>query len=144
MYTIINAFHGISTPCTSAAGCLNVVEGSTEHVLLVEKAKANRAKITEEQIVKFAKGEGTFQLAAMTELKKRGIKCDDATKASSILEINKCSMGEGNFQLAAKTKLRQLGIKCEDTTKAQSILQSNKLLMVKAISSWPRRRSCAD
>jgi hypothetical protein len=57
IYTNIKAFHGISTPCTSAAGCLNVVEGSEEHVLLVEKDKANRAKIAEEHIAKFfAKG----------------------------------------------------------------------------------------
>ena len=87
MYTNSKAFHGISTPCTSAAGCLNVMEGSEEHVLLVEKDKANRAKIAEEQIVKLAKGEGTFQLAVKTNMKKRGIKCDDATKAQSILGI---------------------------------------------------------
>ena len=34
---------------------------------------------------KFAKGEGSFQLAAMTELKKRGIKCDNTTKVQSML-----------------------------------------------------------
>jgi len=27
MYTNIKAFHGITTPCTAAAGCLNVVDG---------------------------------------------------------------------------------------------------------------------
>ena len=55
-------------------------------------------------------GEGNFQLAAKTELMNRGIECEDATKAQSILEIVKCSMGEGNFQLAAKTELMNRGI----------------------------------
>jgi hypothetical protein len=52
-------------------------------------------------------GEGNLQLAAMTELKNRGIECDDAKKAQSILEATKCSMGEGKFQLAAKTELKK-------------------------------------
>ena len=100
MCTGIKAFHGIATPCTAAAGCLNAVEGSAEHVLLVEKDKANRAKNAKEQITKFAKGEGNLQLAAKMKLHQRGIMCDDGTKALSIL----CSMGEGNLQLATKSK----------------------------------------
>jgi hypothetical protein len=39
MYTNIKEFHGITTPCTAAAGCLNVVEGSLVHTLFVEKDK---------------------------------------------------------------------------------------------------------
>ena len=39
MYTNIKEFHGITTPCTAAAGCLNVVEGSSVHTLFVEKDK---------------------------------------------------------------------------------------------------------
>jgi hypothetical protein len=68
-------------------------------------------------------GEGNFQLAAKTELRQRGIECDDATKAQSILEIIKFSKGEGNLQLTAKTELRQRGIECDDATKAKSILE---------------------
>ena len=61
----------------------------------------------------------------MTELKKRGIKCDDAMKANGILEADKFAKGDGNLQLAVKTnKLRQRGIMCDDATKAQSILCS--------------------
>jgi len=126
MYTQIKAFHGIETPCTSAAGCLNVVEGSAEHVLLVEKCNANWKKIAEEQTAKFAKGEGSLQLAAKKELSERGIKCDDATKAKSSLEVIKCSMGEGSLQLAAKKELRERGIECDDARKAQSILEVTK------------------
>jgi len=126
MYTNIKAFHGITTPCTSAAGCLNVVEGSAEQVLLVEKEKANWAKNAEEQAAKFAKGEGNFQLAVMTELKKRGIECDDAMKANGILEAAKCAKGEGTLQLAAITELKKRGIKCDNATKAQSIMHSDK------------------
>jgi hypothetical protein len=126
MYTNIKVFHGIDTPCTTAASCLNVLEGSAEHVLLVEKEKANRVKNAEEQTAKCAKGEGNLQLAAQTELRQGGIECDDATKAQSILQSNKFANGEGNLQLAAKAKLRQLGIECEDAKKAQSILMSNR------------------
>jgi hypothetical protein len=61
-----------------------------------------------------------------TELKKRGIECDDATKAQSILDAEKCANGEGNFQLAAKTELKKREIECDDATKAQSIVQSDK------------------
>ena len=60
----------------------------------------------------------------MTELKKQGIKCDDAMKANGILEVDKFAKGEGNLQLAVKTKLRQRGIMCDNATKAQSILCS--------------------
>jgi hypothetical protein len=74
----------LTTPCTAAAGCLNVAEGSAEHTLLVEKNKANWETNAEEQATKFAKGEGNFQLAAAEELRKRGIECADATKAQSI------------------------------------------------------------
>ncbi len=89
MYTNFKAFHGITTPCTAAAGCLNVVEGSAEHTLLVEKDMANWVKNAEEQAAKLAKGEGNFQLAAAEELHKQGINCVDATKALSILQSNK-------------------------------------------------------
>jgi hypothetical protein len=123
MYTNIKAFHGITTPCTSAAACLNVVEGSAEHVLLVEKSKANWAKNAEEQTTKFAKGEGNLQLAAQNELRERGIVCDDARKAQSTLEVIKSSMGEGKFQLAAQKELRERGIECDDARKAQSTLE---------------------
>jgi hypothetical protein len=128
MYTNIKAFHGITTPCTSATACLNVVEGSAEHVLLVEKSKANWAKNAEAQSIletaKFAKGEGNFQLVAMRELKERGIECDDPTKATSILEVAKFAKGEGNFQLVAMRELKERGIECDDQTKAQCILNS--------------------
>jgi hypothetical protein len=126
MYTDIKASHGIATPCTAAAGCLNVVEGSAEHVLLVEKDKANWTKTAEEQTAKFAKDEGNFQLAAMTELKKQGIECDDAMKANSILEIDKFAKGEGTLQLAAMTELEKRGIKCDDAMKANGILADFK------------------
>ena len=86
----------------------------------MEKEKANWVKIAEE----FAKGEGNLQLAVKTKLKKRGIKCDDAAKAQSILEIVKCSKGEGQLQLAAKTNLKKRGIECANATKAQGILNS--------------------
>jgi hypothetical protein len=130
MYTNIKAFHGITTPCTSATACLNVVEGSAEHVLLVEKSKANWAKNAEAQSIletaKFAKGEGNFQLVAMRELKERGIECDDPTKATSILEVAKFAKGEGNFQLVAMRELKERGIECDDPTKAKSILEVAK------------------
>ena len=86
---------------------MNVVEGSAEHVLLVEKEKANRAKNAEEQTTKFAKGEGNFQLVAMTELRERGIKCDDATKAQSIL--NSINNPMKNPKTAAKNAASQIG-----------------------------------
>jgi hypothetical protein len=107
MYTNIKAFHGIDTLCTAAASCLNVVEGSAEHVLLVEKEKANWAKNAVEQTAKFAKGEGNFQLAAMKELKERGIKCKDPTKAKSIL--NSINNPMKNPKTAAKKAASQIG-----------------------------------
>jgi hypothetical protein len=103
MYTGIKAFHGIATPCTAAAGCLNVVEGSAEHTLLVEKNKANWAKNAEE----YAKGEGNLQLFAMTELKERGIECEDATKAQSIL--NSINNPMKNPETAAKSAAAKMG-----------------------------------
>ena len=75
---------------------------------------------------KFAKGEGAFQLAAMTKVKKLGFECEDATKAQSIFQSVNCAKGEGNFQLAAKMELKKRGIECDESTKAQSILQSVK------------------
>ena len=105
---------------------MNVVEGSAEHLPLVEKEKANWAKNAKEKAAKFAKGEGNLQLAAMTELKKRGIECDDAMKANGILEAAKCAKGEGTLQLAAITELKKRGIKCDNATKAQSIMHSDK------------------
>ena len=38
------------------------------------------------EAVKCSKGKENFQLAVKMELKKRGIECDDATKAQSILD----------------------------------------------------------
>jgi hypothetical protein len=58
----------------------------------------------------------------MTELKERGIECDDATKAQSTLGVIKYAKGEGNLQLAAKMELRERGIECDDATKSQSTL----------------------
>ena len=84
--------------------------------------KRNWMKNSEEQAAKFAKGEGAFQLAAMTEVKKLGFECDDATKAQSIFHSVKCAKEEGNFQLAVKTELKKRGIECDESTKAQSIL----------------------
>ena len=121
MYTQIKAFHGIETPCTSAAGCLNVVEGSAEHVLLVEKCKANWKKNAEELTIKYAKGEGSLQLAAQKDLREQGIKCDDVTTAQSTLETIKYAKGEGSLQLAAQKDLREQGIECDDARKALSI-----------------------
>ena len=85
--------------------------------------KRNWVKNSEEQAAKFAKGEGAFQLAAMTEVKKLGFECDDATKAQSIFHSVKCAKEEGNFQLAVKTELKKRGIECDESTKAQCILQ---------------------
>ena len=88
--------------------------------------KRNLVKNSEEQAAKFAKGEGAFQLAAMTKVKKLGFECDDATKAQSIFQSVKCAKEEGNFQLAVKMELKKRGIECDESTKAQSILQSVK------------------
>ncbi len=88
--------------------------------------KRNLVKNSEEQAAKFAKGEGAFQLAAMTKVKKIGFECDNATRAQSIFQSVKCAKGEGNFQLAVKTELKKRGIECDESTKAQSILQSVK------------------
>jgi len=131
MYSIIKEFHGNNTPCTSAAGCLNIVEGSAEHILVVEKQKANNAKTAEEETIKCAKGEGNFPLAAMKELRQQDIVCDNPLKVQSILQSNKFAKGEANLQLAAAKKLHQQeGIVCDDPLKAQSILMmSNNIPM---------------
>ena len=71
-------------------------------------------------------GEGYLQLAAKKELRERGIKCDDATKAQSTLEVIKFAKGEGNLQLVAMTELKERGIECDDPTKAKSILEVTK------------------
>jgi hypothetical protein len=50
-------------------------------------------------------GEGNFQLAAKTKLRQRGIECDDATKAQSILTSINNPMK--NPETAAKKKQRK-------------------------------------
>ena len=65
----------------------------------------------------------------MTEVKKLGFECDDATKAQSIFQSVKCAKEEGNFQLAVKTELKKRGIECDESTKAQCILKSVKYAM---------------
>ena len=52
-------------------------------------------------------GEGNFQLAAKTKLRQRGIECDDATKAQSILTSINNPMK--NPETAAKKKAAQMG-----------------------------------
>jgi hypothetical protein len=87
------------------------VEGSAEHVLLVEKRKANWAKNAEKQTTMFAKGEGSFQLAAKKELRQRGIECDDASKALSILAsiLNSINNPMKNCETAAKHAATMMG-----------------------------------
>ena len=102
---------------------VSLKKGTPAYELLLrkEKEQAERNRIRPKD--KCAKGEGNFQLTVMTNLKKQGIKCDDATKAQGICESNKCAKGEGNFQLAAMKNLKKLGIECDDAMKAQSIFQ---------------------
>jgi hypothetical protein len=121
LFNKVRQYFNISSECTDGVDMVSLKKGTPAYELLLRKEK-ERAERTKEA---YAKGEGNFQLAAKTELMNRGIECEDATKAQSILEIVKCSMGEGNFQLAAKTELMNRGMECEDATKAQSILLSN-------------------
>ena len=119
MYTLIKAFHGNDTPCTTATDCLNVVEGSAEHLLMVEKQERNWAHHKD----LYAKGEHNLQLYAKDELAKRDIKCDDTLKACGILQRDLHAKGEHNLQSYAKDELAKRGIECDDTLKAWGILQ---------------------
>jgi hypothetical protein len=120
LFNKVRQYFNISSECTDGVDMVSLKKGTPAYEFLLRKEKER----AERQKEAYAKGEGNFQLAAKTELRQRGIKCDDATKAQSILDIVKCSKGEGNFQLTAKKELRQSGIECDDATNAQSILQS--------------------
>ena len=115
--------------CTDGVDMVSLRRGTPAYKLLLRKEMEQAERNSIRQKDRFAKGEGTLPLAAVQELRQRGIKCDDPTKALGILQSNKCAKGEGNLQLAAAKELRQQGIECDDPTKAQSIYESNKCAM---------------
>ena len=139
LFNKVRQYFNISSECTDGVDMVSLKKGTPAYELLLRKEK-ERAERTKEA---YAKGEGNFQLAAKTELMNRGIECEDATKAQSILLSNIFANDEGKFQLAAKRKLRQLGIECDDATKAQSILESNKFANCEG-NLQLAARSCAN
>ena len=125
LFNKVREYFNIGSECTDGVVMVNLRKGTPAYELLLrkEKEQAERNRIRPKD--KCAKGEGNFQLTMMTNLKKQGIKCGDATMAQGICESNKCAKGEGNFQLDAMTNLKKLGIRCDDATKAQGILFAN-------------------
>ena len=72
---------------------MNLVEGSAEHTLLVEKQKAN----WEETANKFTMGEGNLQLLAKAKLEEMGYENVNVMEAMSMLATEKVTKGEHQF-----------------------------------------------
>ena len=122
LFNEVRKYFNIRSECTDGVDMVSLRKGTPAYELLLRKEKEQ----AERQKEAYAKGEGNFQPAAKTNLKKQGIECNDATKVQIILEAVKCAKGEGNFQLTVKMELKKRGIECDDATKAQSILDAEK------------------
>ena len=126
LFSIIKGYHGDSNPCSSAAGCVSIVEGSAEHIMMVEKNEANKEACSILKKSKFDKGEHAMQLHAKAKLEEMGNENVDVNKAISILEKSKFDNGEHALQLHAKAKLEEMGYKNVDVKEAKGILEKSK------------------
>ena len=85
LFNKVRKYFNIHSECTDGVDMVSLKKGTPAYEFLLRKEKER----AERQKEAYAKGEGNFQLAAKTELRQRGIECDDATKAKSILEVVK-------------------------------------------------------